>query len=175
MGHEFPKKIDKNLLKRLFKIKEMKDELLSKSKEMFNQSELKDVKIKLNNKLKSIFPCSNKKYPQNVFKTDHKKGYCEACNTMKSLKNVLIIKKPSLHFLKYHPINVVFLCMDCHDISKLSKSKINRIERNVNKRIKRIKKAMKSDEKYLQNYKLTIDTFNSQKRKMLSWLLKQLK
>lgn len=212
MAQEFPKKehysnfkmmFDKSLLKRLLRIEELKRELFGAifrlilretnfrvivdSNGDFN---FKDSKIKFNSNIKSIFSSSYKKYPQNVFKKESKFGLCEVCNNKKALEKVHIIKKSVLRkpysewfFLKFHPINIIFLCRDCHnwfesrhngELPTLSASKMNRIKKNLNDRIRRIKIAMKSDEKYLHTYKKKIDLFNTQKKKMLSRLLEDL-
>lgn len=213
MAHEFPKKehysnskmmIDKNLLKRLLKLKELREDLSdtilsiqNQCKAIFNENEVnaefKDIKNKFNNNVKAIFSYSQKTYPENVFKKEIRLGLCEACNNRRGLEKVHIIKKSVFRqpyskwlFLKFHPVNIAFLCRDCHDMfdsrfnhngeqRMLSKSKMKRMERNINKRIKRIKKAMKSDERYFQTYKKTVDRFNAQKKKMLSRLVKHLR
>lgn len=166
MIHKFPKKehysnpkimLDKNLLKRLLRLNEI-------------NSELNNNKKKFNNNLKSVFPDSHKTYPQNVFKKDDITGICEACNNRGRVKKVYITRKSVFQqlystwsFLKFHPLNITFLCNDCrnmfenrfkHNSRQLSKTKFNTLKGNINKRIKRIKKAMKSDKKYLQTYKL---------------------
>lgn len=212
MAQGFPKKehysntqimVDKNLLKNLLRLEELKRKVfytifrlilrethfrvIVDSNGDFN---FKQSKIRFNSKIKSIFSSSYKKYPQNVFKKETKFGLCEACNNKKALEKVHIIKKSVLRksysewfFLKFHPINIIFLCRDCHkwfesrhndELPTLSASKINRIKKNLNDRIRRIKIAMKSDEKYLHTHKKKIDLFNTQKKKMLSRLLEDL-
>ena len=166
MTHKFPKKehysntevmFDKNLLKNLLQLNEITSELNSNKK-------------KFNNNLKSVFSDSHKTYPQNVFKKDDVTGICEACNNRGSVKKIHIIKKSVFQqpysqwsFLKFHPLNIAFLCSDCcnmfenrfkHNSRQFSKTKLNTLNGNINKRIKRVKKAMKSDKKYLQIYKL---------------------
>lgn len=216
MAHEFPKKehysnskmmIDKNLLKSLLRLEELKRKVFwtildlclhEKSfAPVFNakgesNGEFKDIETKFNNNIKSIFSCSHKTYPENVFKVERRHGLCEACNNKRGLEKVHIIKKSVFKqpysqwlFLKFHPINIIFLCRDCHDMfdgrityngeqRTLSANKMNRIKKNLNERIRRIKIAMKSDKKYFQDCKESIDTFNTQKKNIVSRLFEHL-
>ena len=81
-------------------------------------------------------------------------------------------------FLRYHPVNILFLCNECHskfdDRCKdnngahiyLSKGQEKRIIKALKNRIKNIKRNIKKDEKYLSKYKHDINEFKKQKEIM---------
>jgi len=213
MSFEFPKlehysnpklTMNKSFLRRLKKIKEEKDNLfgklwgIQKQCEPFsNPAELNTIfkgkKYTFGKHIRTIFSNSDKRFPENVFKKEISRGQCEACMHTRDLEKVHIIKKHVFRrpysewsFLRYHPVNILFLCRECHDRldarrnnndsdkELLKKTKFKRLQKVLNKRIKRISKELKSDEKYLNQYKGHIDHFNSEKKKMLNRLLTHL-
>ena len=213
MVAEFPKRehysnsklvLDKNIIKGLTRVKEEKKEIMDNLLTIQRQCEsfwsenetrrkFKDIREKLNKNIHTIIPNTEKRYEDNIFKKKLVRGECEACNHNRSLDQAHIIKKSVFNkyysrwiFLKYHPINITFLCNDCHKMFDghckdnrnnnitLSKGKLHRIDTNVHKRLKNIKRHIKLDEKFLAKYKYNFDIFKTQKEKMLRKLLNTL-
>lgn len=211
MTFEFPKEehysnpqitLDKNFLKGLSRLKGEKDKvtdeffnLQGQCNYIFNanhtKTEFREIKDNFNNRIKSLFSGSDKRYPLE----ERTIGLCESCNKRRKLVKAHIIKKSIFKrpygewsFLRFHPSNILFICYDCHEALdgrfkdqkneatlSLSAGKLNRINRNLRKKIKKIKKEMKSDEKIIKSYKTKISNFNNQKENMLSKLLRTLK
>lgn len=196
------KNLIKNLRRIKEEKKELTDRLFFLEKQCYSFEKPNNVKIrfkeirnKMNNNIKSLPEGSDKDFPENKLGIRSKRiGECESCLHRQGLHKSHIIQEKVFKnhllrrysFLNFHPLNILFLCENCHkkfdgrglnnkgEKVFLSNAQIKRVDAVLRKRIKNIRKAIKSDEKYLKNYKKSIDTFDAQKRKMLSRLLKHL-